>query len=209
MLTRDQLGKLRQDLRARLNSGTTRISDGDQPLAASWFPDRPHPGDELASDYGVSPEHPALSSDAPARILKQVTSDFWEELFAIQDWVEKNNSYGTSSGSNQKAGVLEDLNTAVNIGAAAFRIWYSYAIPVRVKDGWACRIWPPQAYAGAPIIKATPVESFIIGSCYKTASDAAKSAVLSRRLARWQQIAGALGVLAIILIAVLARQWSV
>ena len=180
-----------RSVREKLECGSERISDAPTALRWSWWPDRPDLQDELSSDYGMNTDFHTLEKE------------FREELQAIRETLdqlghEPELADWQKSSSDAGRRVMQSLNQS----AEALNIWDQIGVPIRRRGSTVFRIWAPRDVMGSPIIKALPIDAFLIGAAEQTATDRIEIDHFKKLFENWRIAAI---ILAIILVLIAAR----
>jgi hypothetical protein len=154
----------------------------------------------MSSERGIAPSKPANSDLATG--LEELRTEFSAEVKAIQDsltdsgyvphfakWQRTKNVHGQA------------LYKSMNIRSTALSLWEQIAFPIRQHGDYVFRIWAPrEVLGGLPIIHAVPIGRFARGAALQMAEDAHELAELRQHLRLWRWIAGAAGVVVLVLI---------
>lgn len=189
------------EVRRRLSDDGTRIADTPQPFNHAWWPTEPEIDDLMLSDRGIAPGKPSSNRDVAAG-LEMIQSEFSAEVKAIHDSLV-DGGYVPRFAKWQR---VKDVNgqalyKSMSIRATALSLWEQIAFPIRRHGDYVFRIWAPrEVFGGSPIIHAVPVGRFARGAALRTAKDTQELVHLRQRLKLWRGIAGAAGVVILVLI---------
>lgn len=178
-------------VRAKLSCGAERIADAPAALRWSWWPTEPDIQDQLRSDYGVATDYSELENEFQSEVVAiRESLESLGHVPRLADWQGSSSVDGTS------------LWTGLNRSAVALSLWDRFGMPVRRRGDLVFRLWAPrQIMGGAPIIKAVPIDLYILTVAQKTAIDAVEISRLQAALRRWRSLSAAVGAVLLILVA--------
>ena len=170
-------------IRSALRDGQERLVWSPVSLGVSWFSLQPSDDEQLMSNYGVGAFDPDFAHV------------FEEEVRAVQGYLEDApDEVGVADPAAHQSPAALALMKSLNVRARAISIWERIAVPIRIKDGRAYRIWAPRDVLGTPIVKSVPISAFVVDVCRKTAEDHVVILQLQQRLVIWRAAAVLLGV---------------
>ncbi len=175
-----------RNIRRSLKGGEYRIVDSSVPLRLSWFPDYLKP-DSLEETYGVERDDSEVEYSEGK---KEVESEFWEELNAFKEMLQKESPEGEELADWQDVDLpaARRMYQGLNRKAHALSLWDWYAVPLRHKNGHVYRIWSPKDVMNPPIVRSLPIQTFLPMLCARTAGDSVEIAALNKRVQFWQSI---------------------
>ena len=170
-------------VRTQLQRADDRIADKPTFLKLSWWPRSPSFDERLTSDYGSASGQPAL------------TEEFFDEVTAIQEALEKLGIHAPPPSWMGRSEVAQRLGRSLNQRATALGIWDQVAIPVRFRNNQVFRIWAPDDVMGTPIVDSMSVSEYVRLSAENSAQTTRSFAACKSKLKRWQSVSVGLAII--------------
>lgn len=191
--------------RSRLENGYARFPDLAYDPTHSWFPSRSDIVGNSDSHYDIDAEE---SKKLPELLAakSEARREFQEEYEVISSWLDAANWPPAPPPSDEKGSAWQRVEHLTKRQALAYRLWSRYACPLRLKNGYVCRIAPPTDFAtGLPRIRAIPAPVFLEEIVEKLGAFEESREQAKRTIARWQVAVAALGMIAFVLLIRLSR----
>lgn len=188
------------EFRSKLEGGDARFPNLAYDPAHSWFPRRSDIVGHSDSDYDLDAEE-AKKVPELLEAKSEARREFREEYEVIGRWLRDSNWPPAPAPSDEKGSAWQRVEHLTKRQALAYRLWSRYACPLRLKNGYVCRVAPPTDFAtGLPRIRALPAPVFLAEILEKLGDFEEDCEQAKRTLARWQVLAYVLGALAFALL---------
>jgi len=168
----------------RLQHAGRRIHYSKVPLGLSWFPEPPTIGEELRSSV-------LEYKDPDPGGVRQVETDFWEELKLIEEHIPELSDENLPDWQRRsKLDFMKPMWRVAGRRCLALALWSRYAVPLRIRNGRAFRIYAHSDAVGWPLIKSVPIDdTFADALCQLTAEQRMRIAALESSLDNWKVVA--------------------